>query len=209
MNTTLLCRRHHVLVHEGGYRMSRFVVIGEYKVRGLRNRYRQAGIGAPLAAEVIPVGSGPEAEAARKRIPPRTKVPVTAFVRIENVFQGIADGRLRGRIELYPADVATTVEVEGRKLPLELEPTATLAYQLEGAPVWDTELGSFLSAEFKVFGPYEVAAVSTVFMRMEPHLASDSPTAAVVPGRIGRPKVTGSNTSAKGLRIGSSRRRAR
>ena len=136
----------------GAYRMSRFIPLIEYKVRGLRNRYRQPGVGAPLAAEVTPVGSGPEAEAARKRIPPRVKVPVTAFVRLENVSQGIAEGRVRGRIELYPADAATTVEVEGGQVPLELEPTATLAYQLEGAPVWDTELAGFLRAGSPVFG---------------------------------------------------------
>jgi len=136
----------------GSYRMSRFIPLIEYKVRGLRNRYRQPGIGAPLAAEVTPVGTGPEAEAARKRIPPRVKVPVTAVVRFENVFQGIADGRVRGRIEVYPADAATAVETEGGQVPLELQPTAALAYQLEGAPVWDTELAGFLRAGTPLFG---------------------------------------------------------
>ncbi|MGH9260515.1 MAG: esterase/lipase family protein, partial [Acidimicrobiales bacterium] len=124
----------------------------EYKVRGLRNRYRQPGMGAPLAAEVTPLGSGPEAEAARKYFPPRIRVPVTAFVRLENVAQGIAEGRVRGRIELYPADEATAVEVEGRQVPLELEPTATLAYMLEGAPVWATELAGFLRGGSPLFG---------------------------------------------------------
>jgi pimeloyl-ACP methyl ester carboxylesterase len=128
----------------GGLRLSRFVSVGEFSIRGLRNRYRQPGIGTALAAEVSQDGSGPEAEIARKYIPPRVKVPVTAFVRIENVLQGIADGQLRGRLELYPADEAETIEVEGRKLRLELEPSAVLAYALEGAPVWDTELGFFL-----------------------------------------------------------------
>jgi len=128
------------------YRMTRFVSLGEFKVRGFLNRYRQAGIGAPLAAELAPVGTGPEAEEARKRIPQRLKVPVTAVLRIEDVSEGIATGNLRGRIEVYAADATTTVENEGRKVPLELEPTAALAYQLEGAPVWDTELGGFLSA---------------------------------------------------------------
>jgi hypothetical protein len=155
----------------GAYRMSRFIPLIEYKVRGLRNRYRQPGVGAPLAAEVTPVGSGPEAEAARKRIPPRIKVPVTAFVRLENVSQGIAEGRVRGRIELYPADEATTVEVEGGQVPLELEPTATLAYILEGAPVWDTELAGFLRADRPLFGgglimmhPYRLGRVPVVLI---------------------------------------------
>jgi len=129
------------------YRMVRFISLGEYKVRGFLNRYRQAGIGAPLAAELAPAGAGPEAEEARKRIPPRLKVPVTAVLRIEDVSTGIATGNVQARIEVYAADAATTVKGEGgRDVPLELEPTAALAYQLEGAPIWDTELGQFLSA---------------------------------------------------------------
>src|SRR5215470_4170595 len=120
-----------------GYRLSRFLAVAEFQVRGLRNRYRQAGLGAPLAAELVPVGSGPEAERARRHIPPRAKVPVTAIVRFADVDEGIASGRLRGRLELYPADEATTVELEGRTVPLELEPSAALAYQLEGAPIWE------------------------------------------------------------------------
>jgi pimeloyl-ACP methyl ester carboxylesterase len=131
----------------GSYRFNRFIAVGEYKVRGLRNRYRQAGIGVPLAAEVVPVGTGPDAEAAHRRVPPRIKVPVTAFVRLETVLQGIADGGIKGRLELYPADAGKTVEVNGQAFPLELEPTAALALGLEGAPVWDTELRWFLTPE--------------------------------------------------------------
>jgi len=132
------------------YRMTRFVSIGELKVRGMRNRYRQAGIGAPLAADIAPEGTGPAAEAARKRIPPRAKVAVTAFVRLEDPVGGIAESRVPARLEIYPADQTTTVQIGGLTVPLELDPTATLAYQLEGAPVWATELGSFLTADFKV-----------------------------------------------------------
>jgi pimeloyl-ACP methyl ester carboxylesterase len=128
------------------YRMTRFISLGEYKVRGFLNRYRQAGVGAPLAAELAAAGQGLEAEEARKRIPPRLKVPVTAVLRIEDVSAGIATGNLAGRIEVYAADAATSVESNGRSVPLELEPTAALAYQLEGAPIWDTELGGFFSA---------------------------------------------------------------
>jgi pimeloyl-ACP methyl ester carboxylesterase len=153
----------------GGYQMTRFISVGEYQVRGLRNRYRQPGIGAPLAAEVTAVGTGPESEIARKRIPPRIKVPVTTFVRFEKVLQGIAEGRLRGHLELYPADAATTVELDGRRLPLELEFTAAMAYQLEGAPVWDTEFGSFLSVKAEhsrlfLMHPYRPGRVPVVLI---------------------------------------------
>jgi pimeloyl-ACP methyl ester carboxylesterase len=130
-----------------GYRLSRFVSVGEYIVRGLRNRYRQPGIGAALAAEVEPVDVGPAADVARRRIPPRMKVPVTVFVRFEDPLQSLREGRVSAGIELYTFDQATTVRVGERDVPLELEPTAALAYQLEGAPVWDLELAGFRFAE--------------------------------------------------------------
>jgi triacylglycerol esterase/lipase EstA (alpha/beta hydrolase family) len=137
----------------GGYRFVRFIPVGEFEVRGLRNRYRQAGIGAPLAAELAPDESGPAAEAARKRIPPRMKVPVTAFVRITAPRRGVIDGKLTGKLELYPADGPPSVRVGERDVPLELQPTAALAYQLEGAPVWDFEIAGFRFADTSaIFG---------------------------------------------------------
>jgi pimeloyl-ACP methyl ester carboxylesterase len=135
----------------GGYRLTRFIPLIEYKVRGLRNRYRQPGLGMPLAAEVTPV-DGPEADRARKRIPPRIKVPITAFVRFENIAEGLGDGHVRGTIEVHAVDEATTVEGEGIVLPLELDPSAALALGLEGAAVWDSEIGGFLRPERSIFG---------------------------------------------------------
>ncbi|HSE04185.1 MAG TPA: hypothetical protein VLK35_08565 [Methylomirabilota bacterium] len=154
----------------GGYRLTRFVPLIEYKVRGLRNRYRQAGIGMPLAAEVTPL-DGPEADRARRRIPPAVQVPITALVRFDDIAQGLADGHVRATIELYAVDEATTVEGEGVVLPLELDPSAALALALEGSPVWDSELGGFLSAGREVFGdglimmhPYRPGRVPVVLV---------------------------------------------
>jgi pimeloyl-ACP methyl ester carboxylesterase len=129
----------------GGYRLAHFLRLIDYKVRGLRNRYRQPGIGMPLAGEVTPIG-GPEADRASRRIPPTAKVPVTAFVRFDHLADGVHDGPVRGTVELHALDEATTVKAEGATLPLELDPSAALALSLEGAPVWDTELGGFLRA---------------------------------------------------------------
>jgi pimeloyl-ACP methyl ester carboxylesterase len=137
----------------GGYRFSRFIPVGEFGIRGLRNRYRQAGIGAPLAAELAPDESSPDAEAARKRIPPRMKVPVTAFVRLDSPRRSLINGKLEGKLEIYPADGSPLVRVNDRDVPLELQPTAALAYQLEGAPVWDFEIAGFRFADTSaIFG---------------------------------------------------------
>jgi pimeloyl-ACP methyl ester carboxylesterase len=133
----------------GAFRFKRFIPVGDFQIRGLSNRYRQAGIGAPLAAELEPLGVGPEAEEARKRIPARIKVPVTAFIRFADPVRAVVEGKIQGRIELYAADLATTVRVDDRDVPLELEPTAVLAYGLEGAPVWDFEIAGFRVADPK------------------------------------------------------------
>jgi pimeloyl-ACP methyl ester carboxylesterase len=135
----------------GGYRFTRFIPLIDYQVRGLRNRFRQPGIGVPLAAEVTPV-EGPDADRARKRIPPRIKVPVTAFVRFDRIAESLSNERFRADIELHAVDEATSVEAEGVVLPLELDPSAALALGLEGAPVWDSELAGFLRAERNIFG---------------------------------------------------------
>jgi pimeloyl-ACP methyl ester carboxylesterase len=155
----------------GGLTMNRFIAVGEFNVRGLRNRYRQAGIGAVLAGELSQDGSGPDAELARKYLPRRIKVPLTAFVRIDDAVQGIADGRLRGHLELYPADQDVTINVDGRKLPLEQESSVVLAYALEGAPVWNTEFGFFLNPESRKAGtslamvhPYRPGRVPVVLV---------------------------------------------
>jgi len=136
----------------GSYRLTRFILLIEYEARGLRNRYRQPGIGVPLAAEVTPMRNGPLVEAASKRVPPTIKVPVTAFVRFDNVLEAVADGHVRGTIEVHAADEATTVEVAGMTLPLELDTTTSLAYMLEGTPVWDTGIAGFLRGDRAVFG---------------------------------------------------------
>jgi hypothetical protein len=136
----------------GGYRLQRFIPLIQYTVRGLHNRYRQPGLGVPLAAEVAPVGDGADAERARKRIPPRIRVPATAFIRLPDVHAGLASGQLRGVIELHAADETTTVDVEGVTLPLELDTSGALASMLEGAPIWDTEFSGFLRGDEPLFG---------------------------------------------------------
>jgi hypothetical protein len=127
----------------GGYPLDHFVSTTTLEVRGLRNRYRRPGIGAPLAASL----AGGEASAAvpgAERIGPRTKVPVTVFVRFADARASLASGQVRGRIEIYAADQASSVTVDGQAQPLEFDPTAALAFQLEGNPIYELEISGFL-----------------------------------------------------------------
>ena len=128
-----------------GYPLEHFVSTTTLNVRGLRNRYRRPGLGAPLAASLADVAEATRPVGA-ERIGARTKVPVTALVRLENVRASLATGQLRGQLELYAADRATSVTIDGQPQPLEADPTAALAYQLEGSPIYDLEIAAFFRA---------------------------------------------------------------
>ena len=128
-----------------GRPLDEFLPASDVQVRGLRNRYQQVGLGAALVARLGPVkGVAP----AFSRVPPALKVPVTVFLRLDQVREGLATGQLHGALELYSMDTASQIAVEGRSVPLEFEPSAALAYTLDKAPVWDSEIRAFLRGTF-------------------------------------------------------------
>jgi pimeloyl-ACP methyl ester carboxylesterase len=125
----------------GDRRLVDFVPVAELAVRGMRNRYRLPGMGAPLAARAIP---REDVNLSRSLLSPRARVAATALLRFYDVHDGIASGRLSGTLEVYTANDAETVAVEGRTVPLEIEETATIALQLADSPMWKRELWGFL-----------------------------------------------------------------
>lgn len=145
-----------------------FVPVTDLEVKGLRNRYRQPGIGAPLAASTL-------AGLARKglEIPPRLKVPVTAFLRIPDPWQQLPTGRLSATLELY-ADLDTeSVQVSEQRVPLEAEPSAALAYMLSGSQAWDFEFSGFIfgdilrqrtPTQLAALEPYHPGRIPVVFV---------------------------------------------
>ena len=134
-----------------GYPLEHFVPTANLEVRGLRNRYRQAGIGAPLAASLAgtATASGPGAN----RIPLQLKVPVTAFLRLDHPRAQLRSGVLHGQLELYAPERAETVTVNGRERPLEYEPTAALAYTLEGSRAYAFEITGFMREALRSYIP--------------------------------------------------------
>ena len=131
-----------------GFRLKDFIPAADIEVRGLRNRYRTPGIGAALAASIEPL----EGEAGKQsmRIPPRLKIPVTAFLRLEDPRAALASGKLTGNLEFYTPDSARSLKIEGVDVPIEYETTSALALTLEGAPVWDFEIAGFRSGDFAI-----------------------------------------------------------
>ncbi len=133
-----------------GFRLKDFVSAAELEVRGLRNRYRNPGVGAPLVASLEPVES--LASAQYKRIPPRMKIPVSAFLRFDDARAALGSGKLTAKLELYNPDSARTVKINNVDVPIEYEITSALADTLEGAPVWDFEIAGFRGGDFKLVG---------------------------------------------------------
>ena len=131
-----------------GYRFTDFVPASDIEVRGLRNRYRIPGVGAPLAASLEPLSE--LANKQHSRIPPKLRVPVTGFLRLDDPRGALASGKLRGKLEFYTPDSARSVNIAGVDVPIEYETTSALALTLEGAPIWDFEIAGFRSGDFTV-----------------------------------------------------------
>jgi len=143
-----------------GNHLTKFVPLADLEVRGLRNTYRKAGIGAALSARVEPSPG----IAASRWIPPTAKVPITAFVRFDDPRRAMSDGRLHGVVELYDEDKTAAVQIGTYSVPLESDPTAALAYRLEGAAVWDFELAGFRRGDFSFLGKSKSSDGSGLYM---------------------------------------------
>jgi pimeloyl-ACP methyl ester carboxylesterase len=120
-----------------GRDLTTFVPVADLEVHGLRARYRRSGLGAPLAA------SAPSADEANDFVAPHLQVAVTALLHIDDARASLAGPTVRSTLRVYVASDTEAVMIAGRPVPLEVEPTATLAYQLTRSPMWDTELRGF------------------------------------------------------------------
>jgi hypothetical protein len=127
----------------GGYPLDRFISTTTLEVKGLRNRYRSPGLGAPLAASLAE-GHALKKIPGAERLGPHTKVPVTALLRFQHARTSLASGQVSGRLEVYAADQASSVTIDGQRQPIESDPTAALAYQLNDSPLYSMEIAGFL-----------------------------------------------------------------
>jgi len=118
-----------------------FYPAAELEIIGFENRYRNPGIGAPLAAATAQLDT---AHPATDFVGPNVRVPVTAFLRLPNPRQQIVNERLSAVMEIHSATGAKATTIGDEVVPLEQEPTAALALALSAARPWSQELGVFL-----------------------------------------------------------------
>jgi pimeloyl-ACP methyl ester carboxylesterase len=122
-----------------GRRLRHFIPVAELEVHGLSSRFRTPGIGAPLAADA----SVDNPDEAQGFLAPRLKIPATAVLIVDDPRKQIAGGNVRARLELYSDPDPETLLIAGQHVPLEREPTATLAAMLADSPIWKRELQAF------------------------------------------------------------------
>ncbi|MDR4461674.1 MAG: hypothetical protein MRJ67_14345 [Nitrospirales bacterium] len=147
-------------------KLTNFIPVAELEVRGLHNRYRQAGIGVPLAADQIPLGQEEGLQIAKG------KMPVTAFMRLSNLMEQLKTGTIQGDWEVYNAYDQKTVSIQGKDVPLEIEFTSSLAASLADSQVWARELKGFFmgdslaneSGELIALEPYRPGRIPVVFV---------------------------------------------
>ncbi len=157
----------------GDRTVEEFIPAVQYDVRGLRNRYRNPGIGAPLIA-TLKANEASGKVSADDLMAESSKMAVTAILRLDQARSGLAKGRLRGSIELHPWGTGADVEIAGVTIPLEFETTATLAYSLKDAPVFEWEVKGFFGLRQQAFrnqagnlatvGPYRPGTIPVVFV---------------------------------------------
>jgi pimeloyl-ACP methyl ester carboxylesterase len=148
-----------------GYRFEGFAPAAHLEVKGLRNRYRRRGIGAPLAASIEEDPDAPPPPAS-DRIPEFVKVPVSAVLRLNEPQDDLASGTVHATLELYARDETPFVTIHGREVPLEFETSSSLAYSLQDSWFWDFDFAGFRSSDLL---PIELEHAPDRLLMLEPY----------------------------------------
>jgi pimeloyl-ACP methyl ester carboxylesterase len=166
----------------GSFVLKDFVPTAEYQTRGISNRYRHAGIGAPVAAsvELAPDADGVDAE----RVGKSARVGATLLLYTGFSLEALNAGEFHGRLEIHTADVGRELTIEGRPVPLEVDSTAALALRLDRFDATSASIRAFLSGDLSaltsgnitdqlgMFGPYRKGRIPVVFV----HGTNSSPS---------------------------------
>lgn len=127
----------------GGQTLSNFTATDALRVDGLNIRYWQSGLGAPLAAEATS-----RTKETNFQTEPGVKIPVTALLRVEASPGDLAQGHLRGNLEVHPAFEPSSVTIAGQSVPLEVDTSAAFAFGLSDPMIWESEFAGLLDGNF-------------------------------------------------------------
>lgn len=151
-----------------GRRLEHFIPVAELQVKGIRNRYRIPGIGAPLAA-----APKTPTEQQGLLVAPHLKVPATAVLQAPRLRGQLAQGTVQASLDLHVTLDSTSIQIGERRVPLEIEGTAFLAYTLAESPIWEREIKGFFmgdlatrvaTAQLGALKPYQAGRFPVVFV---------------------------------------------
>jgi pimeloyl-ACP methyl ester carboxylesterase len=98
----------------------------EFEIHGLSVRNRVPGVGAPILA-VRKKGPGK---------PVSSAVPATVFIEIKGSLEDIQSGNCIGEVSIYSTMSESEILVGDKKVPLETDLTAPIAYTLNDPILW-------------------------------------------------------------------------
>ena len=138
---------------------SSFLPADNYEVFGFTVRNRTPGLGLPLIAVVNQSVDAPNGGA----------LPMTALLRLNGGLKELDSGNATATLEFYSAFDQSEVTINGRRVPLETDSTAPLAYRLNRSEVWNIGLKRFVTGgridnSVLLVQPYEPGRIPVVFV---------------------------------------------
>ena len=135
-----------------------FLPADNYKVFGFTVRNRTPGLGLPLIAVINQSVDAPNGGA----------IPMTALLRLNGGLKELDSGKATAALEFYGHD-QSEVTINGRRVPLETDSTAPLAYRLNRSEVWNIGLRRFVTGgridnSLLLIQPYEPGRIPVVFV---------------------------------------------
>jgi pimeloyl-ACP methyl ester carboxylesterase len=135
-----------------------FIPADELSVYGLTVRDRRPGLGAPFIAVGKKTADWPIVRS----------IPGTLFLRVEGDIRDLRQGA-RGQLEFYSSYEKKVTEVHDKKVPLENDLSAQLAYSLNQPYFWDIGQLEFLKGAVVKSGvfpiqPYSPGRIPVVFV---------------------------------------------
>ncbi|WP_338332857.1 alpha/beta fold hydrolase [Acetobacter sp. LMG 32666] len=123
-----------------GYTLTDFRPTARLSVRGIKNIYRKAGLGEPLAAVPRP----PANSQISFSITDKLRIPVNLLLDIPTPRQQIFTNQISGRLTLATIDRTSSLPTTDGVIPLQYDQTASRAISLSNAVDWSVEYKGFL-----------------------------------------------------------------
>jgi pimeloyl-ACP methyl ester carboxylesterase len=123
-----------------GYTLTDFRPTARLSVQGIKNIYRRAGLGVPLAAVPLP----PANSQISFSITEKLRIPVNLLLEIPNPREQIFTNHIDARLTLATIDTTSSLPTTDGVIPLQYDQTASRAISLSNAVDWSVEYKGFL-----------------------------------------------------------------